>query len=285
MRFELTQAIAPFDGIVTNEPVREGETVVEGIQNAEGSTFMTIADMSVVTAEVKVDETDIVNIQIGQPAEVTVDAIPNKVFKGHVTLVGDQALLRSTGVATSQSTTGTEEAKDFKVVVTLDTPSDELRPGPLHDRQRSPPRTKSNVLSLPIQALTMFTPAQPRPTAATCEAASSFVQRKDSARCRVFSWSTRMRTASSAPSSFPSPRASPAPPISRFSADSRKATRSSPVPTRHCATLKNGALLKRDTAAGTHRNDLPTTASGSPRRVKRKPVPQHVQASKSSAKG
>ena len=124
-----TIAIAPFDGIVTNEPVREGETVVEGIQNTEGSTLMTLADMSIITAEVKVDETDIVNIQLGQPAEVTVDALPNKVFKGHVTLVGDQALLRSTGVATSQSTTGTEEAKDFKVVVTLDDPSNELRPG------------------------------------------------------------------------------------------------------------------------------------------------------------
>jgi HlyD family secretion protein len=96
--FDRTIAVAPFDAIVTNEPVREGETVVEGIQNSEGSTLMTLADMSVVTAEVKVDETDIVNIQIGQPAEITVDALPGKVFKGHVTLVGDQALLRSTGV-------------------------------------------------------------------------------------------------------------------------------------------------------------------------------------------
>ena len=121
---DLTNAVAPFDGIVTNEPVREGETVVEGIQNTEGSTFITLADMSVITAEVKVDETDIVNIRIGQPADVTVDALPGKVFKGHVTLVGDQAILRSTGIATSQSTTGTEEAKDFKVVVTLDRPSD-----------------------------------------------------------------------------------------------------------------------------------------------------------------
>lgn len=153
----LTQAIAPFDGIVTNEPVREGETVVEGIQNTEGSTFMTIADMSVVTAEVKVDETDIVNIQNGQSADVTVDAIPGKVFKGHVTLVGDQALLRSTGIATSQSTTGTEEAKDFKVVVTLDNPSDELRPG-LSTTAKITTAQKSNVLALPIQALTMYTP-------------------------------------------------------------------------------------------------------------------------------
>jgi HlyD family secretion protein len=157
---DLTQAIAPFDGVVTNEPVREGETVVEGIQNTEGSTFMTIADMSVVTAEVKVDETDIVNIKIGQPAEVSVDAIPGKSFKGHVTLVGDQALLRSTGVATSQSTTGTEEAKDFKVVVTLDTPTDELRPG-LSTTAKVTTAEKANVLSLPIQALTMYTPPAP----------------------------------------------------------------------------------------------------------------------------
>jgi HlyD family secretion protein len=153
-----TIAIAPFDGIVTNEPVREGETVVEGIQNAEGSTLMTLADMSIVTAEVKVDETDIVNLQLGQPAEVTVDALPGRVYKGHVTLVGDQALLRSTGIATSQSTTGTEEAKDFKVVVTLDNPSDELRPG-LSCTAKVTTAHKSNVLTLPIQALTMHDPA------------------------------------------------------------------------------------------------------------------------------
>jgi HlyD family secretion protein len=157
-----TIAIAPFDGIVTNEPIREGETVVEGIQNAEGSTLMTLADMSIVTAEVKVDETDIVNIQIGQPAEVTVDALPGKTFKGHVTLVGDQALLRSTGIATSQSTTGTEEAKDFKVVVTLDSPSNDLRPG-LSTTAKITTAHKANVLSLPIQALTMHNPEDDKP--------------------------------------------------------------------------------------------------------------------------
>ncbi len=167
----LTQAIAPFDGIVTNEPVREGETVVEGIQNAEGSTFMTIADMSIVTAEVKVDETDIVNIKMGQPAEVSIDAIPGKTFKGHVTLVGDQALLRSTGVATSQSTTGTEEAKDFKVVVTLDTPTDEMRPG-LSTTAKITTASKSDVLALPIQALTMYTTPAPA-TSGNVEAAST----------------------------------------------------------------------------------------------------------------
>jgi HlyD family secretion protein len=149
-----TIAVAPFNGIVTNEPVREGETVVEGIQNTEGSTLMTLADMSVITAEVKVDETDIVNVQIGQPVDVTVDALPGKTFKGHVTLVGDQALLRSTGVATSQSTTGTEEAKDFKVVVTVDQPSDELRPG-LSCTAKITTATRQKALTIPIQALTI----------------------------------------------------------------------------------------------------------------------------------
>jgi HlyD family secretion protein len=158
-----TLAVAPFNGIVTNEPMREGETVVEGIQNTEGSTLMTLADMSVITAEVKVDETDIVNIKIGQPADITVDALPGKVFKGHVTLVGDQAILRSTGIATSQSTTGTEEAKDFKVVVTMDTTSDDLRPG-LSTTAKITTAHKAGVVSLPIQALTMHAPETNSPS-------------------------------------------------------------------------------------------------------------------------
>jgi HlyD family secretion protein len=154
-----TVALAPFDGIVTDLPVREGETVVIGIQNAAGSTLMTIADMSIVTAEVKVDETDIVNVRNGQTADVTIDALPGKVFKGHVTTVGDQAILRSTGIATSQSTTGTEEAKDFKVVVTLDNPSDDLRPG-LSCTAKILTAEKKDVLSIPIQALTMRRPSE-----------------------------------------------------------------------------------------------------------------------------
>jgi HlyD family secretion protein len=152
-----TVSVAPFDALVTNLPVREGETVVVGIQNAEGSTLMTLADMSVITAEVKVDETDIVNVALGQEADVSVDALPGKVFKGHVTEVGDQALLRSTGMATSQSTTGTEEAKDFKVVVTLDQTSDDLKPG-LSATAKIITARHENTLSIPIQALTMRAP-------------------------------------------------------------------------------------------------------------------------------
>jgi len=147
-----TVSRAPFDGLVTNVPVREGETVVVGIQNAGGSTIMTLADMSVITAEVKVDETDIVNIRMNQPADVTVDALPGRIFKGHVTEVGDQALLRTTGLSTTQSTTGTEEAKDFKVVVTLDEASDDLRPG-LSCTAKVTTAHKPNTLTIPIQAL------------------------------------------------------------------------------------------------------------------------------------
>ena len=147
---------APYDGLVTNVPVREGETMVTGIQNAQGSTLMTVADMSVITAEVKVDETDVVSVKLGQPADVTVDALPGRVFKGHVTEVGDQALLRTTGIATSQSTTGTEEAKDFKIVVTLDNVSgqsnDDLRPG-LSTTAKIRTASVDNAVVLPLQAL------------------------------------------------------------------------------------------------------------------------------------
>jgi HlyD family secretion protein len=160
---------APFDGLVTNIPVREGETVVLGIQNSEGSTLMTLADMSDITAEVKVDETDIVNIALGQSADVTVDALPGRIFKGHVTEVGDQALLRTTGIATSQSTTGTEEAKDFKVVVTLDQlPGDNLdglRPG-LSTTAKITVARRPNILTIPIQALVQRDPALEKTLAA-----------------------------------------------------------------------------------------------------------------------
>jgi HlyD family secretion protein len=147
---------APFDGVITNLPVREGETVVMGIQNSPGSTIMTIADMSVITSEVKVDETDIVNVCLGQPAEVTIDAIPHKIFHGTVSEIGDNAIVRSTGVATSQATSTSEEAKDFKVVITLTDPPTDLRPG-LSSTARITTATRSNVLSIPIQALTVRT--------------------------------------------------------------------------------------------------------------------------------
>jgi HlyD family secretion protein len=145
---------APLDGVVTNLPVRVGETVVPGIQNSAASTIMTIADMSLITAEVKVDETDIVSVKLDQVSDVTIDAIPNKTFKGHVIEIGNTAIVRSTGVAASQSTTSSQEAKDFKVVVALDNPPEDIRPG-LSCTAKITTATRQHALTIPIQALTI----------------------------------------------------------------------------------------------------------------------------------
>ena len=235
-----TIAVAPFDGIVTNEPIREGEMVVIGIQNAEGSTLMTLADMSVITAEVKVDETDIVNVRNGQPADVTVDALPGKIFKGHVTEVGDQALLRSSGVATSQSTTGVEEAKDFKVVVTLDQPSDESAPRPLlhredHHREEGQHHRHSHSGAHHARSQTPQRHDDAHVHFHRLRRDQQFAAGR--ARSRAFSSSPRpmARTAST---SCPSPPASPAPPTSKSPAASRPATASSPAPIACCVTSR-----------------------------------------------
>src|SRR6267154_1301596 len=149
-----TTYTAPFNGTVTNLPVHEGETVVMGIQNSPGSTLMTVADMSIITAEVQVDETDIVNVKLDQPAEITIDAIPNQTFKGKVSEIGDNAIIRSTGVSTSQSLSGGQEAKDFKVVITLLEPPANLRPG-LSATAKITTGLAHDAVAIPIQALTM----------------------------------------------------------------------------------------------------------------------------------
>jgi HlyD family secretion protein len=156
------EAVAPLDGIVTNLPVRVGETVVPGIQNSASSTIMTIADMSIITAEVHVDETDIVSVKMDQKADVTIDAIPNKTFRGKVIEIGDTAIVRSTGVAASQSQTSSQEAKDFKVVIALDIPEDLVRPG-LSCTAKIVTATRSRVLAIPIQALTVREEGQLHP--------------------------------------------------------------------------------------------------------------------------
>lgn len=143
---------SPINGIVSYLPVRLGEYVVPGIQNATGSFLMTLSDMSVVTSEVKVDETDIVNVKIGQDADVTIDAVPGKVFKGKVTEIGSQAVLRTSGLATTQTTTSNQEAKDFKVVVTLENPPDNVRPG-LSTTAKIKTAERKEVVAIPIQAL------------------------------------------------------------------------------------------------------------------------------------
>jgi HlyD family secretion protein len=148
-----TTYTAPIDGIVSYIAVRVGENVVPGIQGTAGSSILTISDMSVVTAEVKVDETDITTVKDGQPAEVSIDALPGVTFKGHVSEVGELAILRTSGEASMTSTTAnTQEARDFKVVVTLDNPPSSLRPG-LSVTAKIQTAQRQNVMSIPIQAL------------------------------------------------------------------------------------------------------------------------------------
>lgn len=149
-----TYSVSPINGVVTNLPVRVGETVVPGIQNSSSSLIMTIADMSLITAEVKVDETDIVNVKLDQIADVTIDAIPNKTFKGRVIEIGNTAILRSTGLAASQSAISSQEAKDFKVVIAIEDPPAEIRPG-LSCTAKVVTATRQRALSIPIQALTV----------------------------------------------------------------------------------------------------------------------------------
>ena len=152
--FSKTTIRSTLDGIITNLPVNEGEIAIVGVQNQPGTTLMTIADMSIITAEVKVDETDIVNVKLGQEARIKVDALGDRMLLGHVTEIGNSALTRSTGTAAGAAATTGQEAKDFKVVVTLDEPPPELRPG-LSCTATIQTATRQQILTTPIQALTI----------------------------------------------------------------------------------------------------------------------------------
>jgi HlyD family secretion protein len=145
---------SPLDGIVTSLPVHVGENVVPGIQNAVGSLLYQVSNLSIMTVEVKVDETDIPNVKLGQTADVLIDAYPNKTFKGHVTQIGESAVGRTTGTTSGATATSAEEAKDFKVVVVIDNPPPSLRPG-LSATSKITTATRQNAVTVPIQAVTV----------------------------------------------------------------------------------------------------------------------------------
>jgi HlyD family secretion protein len=148
---------APIAGLVTYIPVKVGEYVVPGIQNAEGSYLLTIADMSKVNAEVMVDEADIPTVKTGQEATVVIDAYPGRTFKGHVADVGEEAILRTSGLATTQETSAnSQEARDFKVHVRLDEPPEGIRPG-LSCTAKIQTAYRKEVVTIPIQALAIRT--------------------------------------------------------------------------------------------------------------------------------
>lgn len=114
---------SPIDGIVTKRSIEEGEMVVVGTMNNAGTVLMTLADMSIIQAEVEVDETNIPSVQLGQLAKVTIDAIPDRTFRGHVAEIGNSPLQTTTA-----GTTGTQ-ATTFKVEVILDEQVPGVRPG------------------------------------------------------------------------------------------------------------------------------------------------------------
>lgn len=158
-----TEFRSPLDGIVTYLPIHVGETVVMGIQNQPGSVIMRVADMSLVTAELQVDESDIVNVKLGQPVDLTIDAYGDHKYHGTVTEVGDTAILSSTGQAASSSQgQANQGAKNFKVVVTMTDPPPTIRPG-LSCTGKITTAVAPNALSIPIQAVVERDPSQLNP--------------------------------------------------------------------------------------------------------------------------
>jgi HlyD family secretion protein len=147
VRFE-----SPFDGIVTRRNIEEGENVVVGTMNNAGTVLLTVADMSVIEAEIEVDETDIPFVQLGQPAKITIDAIPDKSFSGTVTEIGNSPIQQANAQAPSQLTART--ATNFKVTVTIADKIPDVRPGFTCTAEITT-ATRGQALSVPIQALTV----------------------------------------------------------------------------------------------------------------------------------
>jgi HlyD family secretion protein len=149
-KYNLSQVVisSPMDGLVTRRNIEEGETAVVGTMNNAGTVLLTIADMSVLEAEIEVDETDIPNVSLGQIAKVTIDAVPNREFKGRVTEIANSP------IQTSTNTSGQRQATTFKVVVTIEDQVPDVRPGFTCTAEITT-ATRTNVVSVPIQALTV----------------------------------------------------------------------------------------------------------------------------------
>ena len=137
---------SPITGIITRRNIEEGETVVIGTMNNAGTVLLTVADMSVIEAEVEVDETDIPNVKLGQTAKITIDAMSGKSFTGKVTEIGNSPIT-ATGGAASQAT-------NFKVKVTIDGEIPDVRPGFTCTAEITT-ATRGAVVSVPIQATTV----------------------------------------------------------------------------------------------------------------------------------
>jgi HlyD family secretion protein len=140
---------SPIDGLVTKRNVEEGETAVVGFTNNPSVVLLIVADMSVIEAEIEVDETDIPTVKLGQKAKVTVDALPDRNFTATVTEIGNSPIN-----ASSSSVGGVRQATTFKVVVTLDGEIPDVRPGFTCTADVTTAE-RQNAVSVPIQALTV----------------------------------------------------------------------------------------------------------------------------------
>jgi HlyD family secretion protein len=145
-----TRLVAPMAGRVVRLPVEEGEVAVPGTFSRETALLMTIADLSVVLAKVKVDETDVVRLEQGDSVQVTIDAFPDTTFTGRVTKISNSAQLTATQTAAGS----TDRAVDFDVEITLDNPPTDIRPD-LSATAKIVTDTRKNSLALPIIALTV----------------------------------------------------------------------------------------------------------------------------------
>src|SRR5206468_2196715 len=144
-----TTLVAPMSGRVTRLPVEEGEVAVPSTFSRDIGLLMTISDLSVIQAKVKVDETDVVRLRLGDSVEVSIDAFPDTSFVGRVTKVSNSSV-RDATAATGQN----ERAVDYDVEVTLDKPPADIRPD-LSATARIVTDTRRQVLSIPIIALTV----------------------------------------------------------------------------------------------------------------------------------
>jgi HlyD family secretion protein len=148
---EKTSVVSPMDGVVTSLAKEEGEVVI-GAQSFQPTVIMTVGDLSVMEAEVLVDETDIRNVTLGQGAKVRVDALERLEIAGEVTEIGSSAIPRGTTSSGISSTNTGNQAKDFKVTVTLKDPPLSLRPG-LNATADIETARKAGVVAVPIQAV------------------------------------------------------------------------------------------------------------------------------------
>jgi HlyD family secretion protein len=137
---------SPIEGIVTRRNIQEGETAMIGTMNNAGTVLLTLADMSIIQAEVEVDETNIPNVQLGQTAKITIDAIPDRTFQGHVSEIGNSPIQ-----TTSAGGAGTQ-ATNFKVVVILDEKVPDVRPG-FTCTADIKTATRQGVVSVPIPSV------------------------------------------------------------------------------------------------------------------------------------